>query len=431
MTERHDAARQRPYYGWFLVGVGTYIYGFSISPGYYSWGFFAPELIADLGLTRQQIGDIFGLRGLVASGSAVLVGLALTRWGLRRVVPVGALVAAAGFFLLSRANSLWQLYWFYGVVVAFGTSFASVLPAQTLAMNWFERYRARATAIIFIGGAVVGTLVTPVDALILRHGSWRLGWLIIGGLMVSVSLVAAIFLRDRPEDMGLRRDGDPPREREPEAELEEDEQEEAAAPEPPTPSTGMTATLAVRTPQFWALTFVAIVNAVPWTVFSVHGRLHFEDLGFSTTLAAALLGIRVGVSTLGRLAGSAGDFVSAMKVLAAALLLAATGLGGLLIAETPPLAYVAVILLGIGYGAGYISIPVAFGDFFGRAAFAGTSGLRISIVGIALWLAPRWAGAAADTRGTYDAAFTVIAGLCVTGAVVAFFTRKPATAGAA
>ncbi len=71
---------------------------------------------------------------------------------------------------------------------------------------------------------------------------------------------------------------------------------------------------------------------------------------------------------------------------------------------------------------------MAFGDFFGRAALAGTSGLRISIVGIALWLAPRWAGAAADSRGTYDAAFTVIAGLCVTGAVVALLTRAPARA---
>ena len=418
MASSNTTTKKRPYYGWTLVGVGTYIYGFSISPGYYSWGFFAPELIAELGLSRQQIGDIFGVRGLVASGSAVLVGIALTRWGLRRVVPVGALIGALGFFLVSRANSLAQLYWSYGVIVAFGTSFASVLPAQTLAMNWFDRYRARATAIIFIGGAVVGTLVTPIDAVILRFGSWRMGWMIIGCVMLSVAAVAALFLRDKPEDLGLERDGGPP----PTPKVGADD---SPAPVIVNPTKGMTAAAAIRTPQFYALTFVAIVNAVPWTVFSVHGRLHFEDLGFSTTLAAALLGLRVGVSTLGRLAGSAGDFVSATKVLATALLVAALGLVGLLFATAPPLAYACVVLLGIGYGAGYISIPVAFGDFFGRSAFAGTSGLRISIVGIALWLGPRWAGAAADATGTYNSAFLVIAGLCVTGAVAAFFTQRP------
>ena len=45
----------------------------------------------------------------------------------------------------------------------------------------------------------------------------------------------------------------------------------------------------------------------------------------------------------------------------------------------PDLGRVALIhrigLLGLGYGAGYISIPVVFGDYFGRQAFAGT-GLR-------------------------------------------------------
>ena len=444
MTDSEANTRKRPFYGWFLVGVGTFCYGFSISPGYYSWGFFAPELIADLGLTRQQVGDIFGVRGLVASGSAALVGLALNLWGLRRVVPCGALVGALGCFLVSRADSLAQLYWAYGVIMAFGVSFASVLPAQTLAMNWFERYRARATAIIFIGGAVVGTLITPFDAFILRIGTWRDGWLVIGAIMLSVAVVGALFLRNRPEDMGLERDGGPtPTNEGDRASIDAHSREQQISSDAATSSTDsagasipletadsvsiteMTAADAVRTPQFYALTFIAIVNAVPWSVFSVHGRLHFEDLGFSTTLAAALLGLRVGVSTLGRLAGSAGDFVSATKLLAAALLIAALGLVGLLFATAPPLAYASVVLLGIGYGTGFICIPVAFGDYFGRRAFAASNGLRITLVGVALWLAPRWTGAAADATGTYDSAFMVIAGLCVAGAAVSLLTHKP------
>ena len=79
----------------------------------------------------------------------------------------------------------------------------------------------------------------------------------------------------------------------------------------------------------------------------------------------------------------------------------ALGCGGLVIARTVPLAVASIVLLGLGYGAAYISIPVVFGYFFGRRAFAGTSGLRIAILAISGWLGPRWAGAAADASGSY------------------------------
>ena len=89
----------------------------------------------------------------------LVAGYAITRWGLRRVVSVGALTAAAGFFLLSRAQSMADLYWGFGIIAAVGLGFSTVIAAQTLAIHWFEKYRARATAIIMVGGALVGTLV--------------------------------------------------------------------------------------------------------------------------------------------------------------------------------------------------------------------------------------------------------------------------------
>ena len=414
---------KRFYYGWFLVGVGTFCYGFGISPGYYSWGLFAPEIIADLGLSREQIGDVFGVRGLVAALLAPLVGLSLNRFGIRWVVATGALVSAGGFFLLSQAHTPAIIYLSYSVIVAGGMSFSTVLPAQTLAMFWFERYRARATSIIFVGGAIVGALVPAVDRYIVEHHSWRTGWVVIGCTSLVVATVAALFLRNRPEDLGLRRDGDSEEEPPEKAHESEDEAEPSSAAEPQ-----WTAAQAIRRPQFFVLTFAAIANAIPWTVVSVHGRLHLEDLGFGATLVAALLGVRVGISTLGRLAGAAGDFFPAARVLGLALLLAALGLIGLLAAKSSTAGYLAVSLLGLGYGAGYISIPVVFGDYFGRQAFAGTGGARIAILAVALWLAPKWAGASADTTGSYTTAFLAIMVLCVLGAIAAFLCRKPALA---
>ena len=212
----------------------------------------------------------------------------------------GALCAALGFWLTSRADTLGELYWSYALIGGIGIGFSTILPAQTLAVNWFVRYRARATAIILVGGSAVGALVTPIDELVLRHWSWREGWLLIAGCSLVVAVIAALFLRNKPEDLGLAPDGR-------DAESPVGRAGAAAAPAEP----GWTAGQAIRTPHFLVATFAALANQLPWAIVTAHGRIHLEDLGFTSAAAAAILGVRVGISTAGRLTGGAGRLLLA------------------------------------------------------------------------------------------------------------------------
>ena len=77
------ASDKRLYYGWILVGVGLICYGFGVSPSYYSWGFYAPEMRSELGFDARQMGSIFGVFVLVLSVASPLAGMAIHRWGLR------------------------------------------------------------------------------------------------------------------------------------------------------------------------------------------------------------------------------------------------------------------------------------------------------------------------------------------------------------
>ena len=72
--------------GWPLVGIGWILYGFGVAPAYYSWGFFLPEVMNELGLSRAQGGLIFSV--LIFSGGAAgpFVGMAVTKWGIRVVI---------------------------------------------------------------------------------------------------------------------------------------------------------------------------------------------------------------------------------------------------------------------------------------------------------------------------------------------------------
>ena len=287
-------------------------------------------------------------------------------------------------------------------------------------MFWFKRYRARATAIILLGAAVVGGLTTSVDNLILHRWDWRTGWIFIASISVLVALISVLFLRNKPGDLGQRRDGRKVDEL-PDAEKPVFTKESEAVGS----ASDWTLGQAVRTPQFLLALFAGMANALPWRVLTAYGRIHLEDLGFTPTVAAAILGVRVGVSAAGRLSGSLGDFVPPRVVFALALIVNGVGLGGFVLADTPLVAYSCVVLLGVGYGAAYISIPVVFAHLFGRSAFVGTAGLRIAITGLAGYVAPTWAGAAADRTGSYSGSLIVMMLFSLLGAVAIFCTRRP------
>lgn len=413
-----------------MVGIGFLTYGLGIAPGYYGLGIFASSLIADLELTRQQIGQMFGAFTFTYGLVSPLAAAAIRRWGIRATVTAGALCAASGFWVVSEATSAAELYLGYSLVGGIGIGFSTLLPAQTIPIFWFRKYRARATAIILSGAAIVGFLWQPAAGLVVESWDWRVGWQIVTGISLLVAAIAVLFIRNQPSDIGQRRDGLPPAEadgtdpagpgHQVEARLAAGDSETAGA------STPKGALLwALRTPQFWIATFATAANTVPWRVVSAHGALHLQDLGFTTLVASAILGVRVGASLFGRLTGSLGDFMSPMRVLALALLVNAVALSVFVSANSAVVAYPCVFAIGVAYGTAYTSEVVVFGLFFGRAAFVGTTGIRIALIGVIGALGPIMAGAAADRTGSYAGTLWALGLFAVLGAASIWFCRPP------
>jgi len=67
--------RSRFFYGWVIVLVAGLCCGFGMSPMYYSWGIFAEDFIADLGIDRGDIGLVFGLFNVLYQCVGVFTGL--------------------------------------------------------------------------------------------------------------------------------------------------------------------------------------------------------------------------------------------------------------------------------------------------------------------------------------------------------------------
>jgi MFS family permease len=294
-------------------------------------------------------------------------------------------------------------------------AFATLLPAQTLASNWFLRKRAMAMGIILTAGGIVGPLWLQLDAWLLQHYSWRTGWMLISGLSIVLAGIAALLVRDRPEDLGQLQDGA----------ASEEEVRRVAVRIGAQHGSGWTAAEAMRTPQFYLMVLCGLGYAMPWYVLNAHGRLHLQDLGMSAQVAAAILGTMALVSTVGRLGGFLADLMTPTRTLGIALVIEAIGSALLLVATAQPLAYAAVIAIGIGFGLSYIAIAAAFSSFFGRKAFATTTGTRFLIGGVFNAVTPALAGMAYERTGSYAPAFIGLIVIGLVGAAVAFTLRPP------
>lgn len=409
------SSSEKGFYGWRLVGVGWVLYGFGTAPAFYSWGFFLPETIDDLGLTRGQAGLLFGLFALCGGLVSPLVALALGRFGLRRCYAFGCLMGSIGYFWTAHAQGMRDFLISFSLFTALGHSFATVLPTQTLATNWFLRYRARVLAVLMTSSGVVAPLVYAFDTRLLERSDWRHGWQLIALVVFLLGVFAWLFVRDTPESLGQLRDGA-------KSELEvhaalaalgDRERDEWSTAE------------ALRTPHFFLLLLCGLGYALPYYVINAHGRLHMEDLGFPVGSVAVVLSVMAVVSIFGRLGGSLGDFMAPPRVLGLALVIEAVGSALFLVASTLTLAYAAVVAIGFGFGTAYIAQAATFSSFFGRKAFATTTGIRFSIGAVFAAGAPAAAGWAHDAIGSYAPAFLGLAAIGLAGAVVGLVIRPP------
>lgn len=404
-------------------------YGFGITPASVGWNLLAVEMVQDsaLGMVREDVAWIRGVRVLIAAMVAPAVGIALMRWGIRGVMVAGSLIAALGFFITAQASSKYACLIGYGLIGGFGIGFATILPTQTLAANWFVKYRARAMAFVLTAGGIMGGFINLLIPYTIEHGGWRSGWMLIVGMSVAVAIIAGLFIRNTPESIGQHPDGAPP----PDADEDSGPSagSEASAPgketTPEKSKREWTAPEAIRTPQFVLLTMTGIAYSAPWTVLMTFGGLHLSDVGFTLPQVGAILATLSFTSTFGRFSGALGDLVPPQRMLALGLGLEAIGIGGLVAADTLPLAYTCVTVMGVGFGAAYISTPVVFSNFFGRKAFAAATGTRFMIGGVFNAFIPVVVGYVQKWQGSYAPGFLAIMIYGFIGAAIAMLVPAP------
>lgn len=131
-------------------------------------------------------------------------------------------------------------------------------------------------------GTNIGIIImVPVTQLVIDAFGWRAGWAWLGIVIWPVLVLpAGIFVRRRPEDLGLLPDGDDPS---PPVTTNGE-----AAPTASQASTEVSWTRkqALRTRTFWLLLMAQEIISVTQTAVVFHIAAYYNDIGVPTAVAA-------------------------------------------------------------------------------------------------------------------------------------------------
>jgi len=126
-------------YGWIVVGAGMLISCVAMG-ACLSLAVFLQPVSQDTGWSRTGVSSAGTIVFLAMGASAFGWGWLNDRWGTRPVVLSGALLLGIGLVAASRATTLSEFQWLFGVLV--GVAGGSVYaPLMTVASAWFDRQR--------------------------------------------------------------------------------------------------------------------------------------------------------------------------------------------------------------------------------------------------------------------------------------------------
>ena len=407
-------------------------------------GTFFVALERNFGWNRTTLSGAFSLSRAEGALLGPLEGFMVDRLGTRKMVVVGYLIMGLGFIFFSQIESVWQFYVAY-LTISLGSGIGGWIAFVTLINNWFARRRALAMSVA-VSGIQFGGFLVPMMAWGIENEGFRLTALVIGVILIIVALPASQFVRNRPEDIGTRPDGDriprpraiPPASsttsaasaqteaRHPTANQDESAQAESAD------ANEMTPRQALKTLAFWVIAVARLTSVVSIVSLSVHLVPKLTDSGISLITANFVVTLYTTVALFsGFVAGYLADRTSKVAVLFVCMLMQAFAMAILTFTDTLPMAWAFAVLWGAGFGGRVPLLTAIIGDFFGRKNFGSILGLNMVPSNIAMIIAPFMAGLIFDLRQSYFIPFLTFTVMAFIGAFVILLARMPGQTSAA
>jgi MFS family permease len=376
--------------------VGLALYGL---PFYYDFmvrefGWSRTQVTSGNAISKLLIGPLFGFAA----------GWIVDRFGPRRLMMAGIVMAGAALVGLAHMTALWMFYLFY-ILNALGYVCGGPLPNQVLLSRWFNKARGKAMGFAYLGIGIGGYLVLRLSPRLVEAFGWRGALQTLGIIIVAMALPLAWFVRDEPSGVSPER-ADPPAARQ------------------VVPMGGV-----FRDPAFYLLAIGSMCSIAAVGGTNQHLKLFLSlDLKYSQNAAATIASTVLACSIAGRLImGWLADRIPRKHVMLLIYALVAGSIPLLFATTSSASLYAFAVVFGLGLGGEYMIVPLIAAELFGVRVLGRLLGVILTADGVAEATAPMLVGHLRDTSGSYRSGFIVLILIALAGtAAIATLPRRGA-----
>ncbi|MBI2211829.1 MAG: MFS transporter [Deltaproteobacteria bacterium] len=360
---------------------------------------FYVAFIETFGWSRAATAGALSLLIVTEGLSLPLAGSFTDRVGPRRALLLGGIVLALGLGFTATVSSLWQLYFWVGLVTALGLGLIGMVPHIAILSREFPERRGTALGLAFAGGGVGIAVLVPLSQALISRWGWPTAYM---ALAVSTAVLVIppvlLFFPAAPAKLAV------------------------AAPDRTGKTEDWTVAQALRSGVFWLLFGSRVLASMGNQLIVTHQIAYAVDVGFSKLFAASVFGLMGICSIFGRIFfGYLADRIKREAAFTWVQAVSVLGIVALLLLKDDSLSlllYAYAVFYGLGQGSRALVLSAISADIFSGKSFGAILGYFTLSIGIGGAVGSWLGGFIFDATGSYTSAF-VIAALCCLVSVIA------------
>lgn len=355
-----------------------------------TFGVFFVAMLDAFGWSRGATAAAISLAIVFEGMCLPFAGGLIDRIGGRKTLVVGGLVLALGLSLSSTISSLWEFYFWVGIVTATGIALIGMVPHVAIISREFPHRRGTALGIAWAGGGAGIVMLVPLTQLMINHWGWSMAYiglavitafLVIPPVQLLMPAAPPSAPKEQPAVKGLVEGGD------------------------------WTVRRALTSHAFWLLFIARTLASMGNQIVVTHQIAHAVDLGYAKVFAASIFGLMGVISIFGRvLFGYLADVMKREAVFTWVQLISAIGVLALLVMRDnslPWLLYAYAVCYGLGQGSRALVLSAISADIFHGRHFGAIFGYFTFSIGLGGAVGAWLGGFLFDITRNYAIAFWV------------------------
>lgn len=374
-----------------------------------TFGVFYVAFIEAFGWSRAAAAGALSLAIITEGLSLPLAGSFTDRLGPRRTLLLGGVILGLGLGFTATVSSLWQLYFWVGLVTALGLGLIGMVPHIAILSREFSEGRGTALGLAFAGGGFGIMILVPLSQLLVSRWGWPTAYVGLAVLTAMLVIPPVLFFFPAAPSKSA-----------------------AACPAGSEKAADWTVAQALKSAVFWVLFGSRVLASMGNQIIVTHQIAYAVDVGFSKLFAAAVFGFMGICSIFGRIFfGYLADRIKREAAFTWVQVVSALGIVALMLLKDgslPELLYAYAIFYGLGQGSRALVLSAISSDIFLGKSFGAILGYFTLSIGIGGATGSWLGGFIYDVTGSYTSAFGIAIVCFIVSVVAVWVTRRMITA---